>query len=69
MSKKTAPGPGLEAAQEMLYGNRSLEERFGKLSGRSLQDQIFTTYEAGHGPGPGRWYESQSQYLFTNRFN
>ncbi|CAK9059198.1 unnamed protein product [Durusdinium trenchii] len=29
----------------MLYGNRSLEERFGKLSGRSLQDQIFTTYE------------------------
>eukprot|EP00438_Fugacium_kawagutii_P014884 Skav218192 [mRNA] locus=scaffold4385:118698:123928:+ [translate_table: standard] len=41
MMKKPAE---LEKAQEVLYGNRSLEERFGSLSGRELQDKIFATY-------------------------
>lgn len=39
-------GGALNQAQKILFGQGSLEERFGKLSGRELQNAIFETYAA-----------------------
>ena len=36
----------LEQAQHIMWGQRSLAERFGTLSGRELQDRIFKVYQA-----------------------
>ena len=36
----------LEAANEAIWGQRSLLERFGQATGRQLQDHIFKMYEA-----------------------
>ena len=46
-SSSRAPGrpDGLEAANEAIWGQRSLLERFGEASGRQLQEKIFSMYE------------------------
>lgn len=36
----------LASANATLFGHLSLEERFGHVSGRALQDQIFAYYQA-----------------------
>ena len=36
----------LREASDTIYGQRSLAERFGRLSGRPLQDAVFQTYQA-----------------------
>jgi len=33
-------------SQNALWGEKSLSERFGGLTGRALQDQIFMIYQA-----------------------
>ncbi|CAE7717129.1 unnamed protein product [Symbiodinium sp. CCMP2456] len=44
--KKPETG-GLEAANDAIWGKRSLSERFGNASGKELQSKIFEMYEAG----------------------
>ena len=51
-NKSGAPGRApasmeLEKASDAIWGARSLLERFGHLSGRQLQEKIFSLYEAG----------------------
>ena len=38
---------GLEAASDVIWGKRSLSERFGNATGKELQSKIFEMYEAG----------------------
>lgn len=50
-STTTAPaGDGIAGdAAKALWGTSSLKERFGKLSGRELQEKVFEMYQAGSG--------------------
>lgn len=46
---QTGPGgsaPAIQSVSDILYGERSLTERFGTLEGRELQAKIFESYMA-----------------------
>ena len=48
MAQPAQPADGTSSAERALWGEQSLTERFGGLSGRELQEKVFAIYQAGH---------------------
>ncbi|CAE7628115.1 unnamed protein product [Symbiodinium sp. CCMP2592] len=62
----------MEAAQALLWGQRSLSERFGALQGRELQERVFQTYqvpECNEGLVSVPWFKNGSRNIVRHSIN
>ena len=56
-----AAGSQVEEASSVLYGFKSLQERFGAIDGRQLQDKVFQTYQVADCPVVCGWEPQHSE--------